>query len=209
MSKFKYSEAHIEFLAKGYKKKSIKDLTKAFNAKFNMNKTAVQIKSALSNRGIVAGRTGRFEKGNIPHNAMPLGSERTSSSHGYVFIKVAEKNPYSDAKTRYKYKHIHIWEQANGPVPEGYVVIFKDGDKKNFLQDNLILVSRKELLVLNQNNYKSTPREIKPSVMRLSKLQAKIGRKGKSNRSNTNKPCCLYKANRTPFINHNEAQGPT
>ena len=28
-------------------------------------------------------------------------------------------------------KHRHVWEQAHGAVPEGYVVAFRDGNRQN------------------------------------------------------------------------------
>jgi hypothetical protein len=43
-----------------------------------------------------------------------------------------------------------IWEKANGKVPKGHVVIFADGNIRNFNLDNLMLVSRAELGVMNR-----------------------------------------------------------
>ena len=200
MTNFRYLKTHIAFLKKGYKEKTVKELTAAFNKTFNLNKTTVQIKGLLRRQKIVSGRTGcwkkenkpwntgtkglckankaSLKKGNIPHNIKPLGSE-SCTKDGYVIIKVAERNPYTGAKSRYKYKQIHIWEQTHGPVPAGMKVRFKDGDKTNFEIENLILVSKSESLALNKNDYKTTPPELKPSVLGLSKLQAKIWEKNK------------------------------
>ena len=41
-----------------------------------------------------------------------------------------------------KQKHRVVWEQAHGPIPEGYLVKFKDGNRMNCSIDNLYLVSR-------------------------------------------------------------------
>ena len=38
--------------------------------------------------------------------------------------------------------HRYVWEQANGEVPEGYVVAFRDGNRRNCSLDNLYLLSR-------------------------------------------------------------------
>ena len=52
--------------------------------------------------------------------------------------------------------------------------MFKDGDLLNIEPENLMLVSRAELLVLNQNGYKDAPAELKPSILALAKLEVKI-----------------------------------
>lgn len=43
-----------------------------------------------------------------------------------------------------------VWEEHNGTLPEGYVVIHLDGNKYNDDISNLKAISRKELLQLNQ-----------------------------------------------------------
>lgn len=176
---------------------NIHDLTRAFNAQFGMDKTTQQIKRFTGNHGIRAGRTGHFKKGskpwnagtkgqgltganvasfkrgNVPANRKQLGSERICTKDGFTLIKVAERDPHTGFPTRYKHKHVYIWEQTNGPVPEGMVVAFRDSDKLNIELDNLMLISRAELLRLNQHGYKDTPAELKPSVLALSKLETK------------------------------------
>lgn len=192
-----YTLAQIEFLRINYLKTSLRELAIAFNISFDLNLTYSQIKGALSRNHITSGRDGCFEiahtpwnfgtkgmrltvankgtykKGNVPPNRRPLGSERIDSKDGYVYIKVAERNPYTGFSTRYKLKHVHRWEQTHGKVPPGKVVIFQDGNKFNFDPDNLVLVSRAELLRLNQYGYKEMPNEFKPSVLSLVKLEVK------------------------------------
>ena len=110
-----------------------------------------------------------FKKGNTPHNHKPLWSERVSKD-GYIEISVPEKSR-SGFCSRFKSKHTWIWEKNNGPTPQGHVVIFKDGNNRNFEPDNLIMVTRAELLVLNSHNYKNQPEEIKPTILALAKLE--------------------------------------
>ncbi|MBI5075611.1 MAG: HNH endonuclease [Nitrospirae bacterium] len=173
------------------------ELTVAFNTKFKLRKTENQVISTLKNHGIVSGRTGRFEKGqkswnkgvkgymganrtsfkkgNAPKNRKPIGHERIRSKDGFILMKVAEKDPYTKAQTRYKHKHVHIWEKKHGKVPDGMVVAFKDGDNMNCVENNLMLLSRAELLLANQHRYKDMPIELKPSILALVKLEAKAG----------------------------------
>ena len=192
----KYSAEHLEFLRVGYDSMGIPDLARAFNTKFGTGLGDGAIKGVLARAKILSGRTGRFEKGHvswsagtkglvkpnagnfkkgaIPPNRRPLGAERICPLSGFVLVKVAEKDPHTGALTRYKHKHVHIWEQANGTRPEGMVVAFKDGNKLNCEIDNLMLISRAELLRLNQYNYKEVSEELKPSVLAVAKLEVKM-----------------------------------
>lgn len=95
-------------------------------------------------KGVGGWEPTQFKKGNRPWNYQPIGSERVNGD-GYVDIKIADPN-------KWKGKHILIWEEHNGPVPKGYAIIFGDGNRRNFNLDNLICVSRHQLLILNRNN---------------------------------------------------------
>lgn len=192
-----YTEEQVQFLRDNYQGRSVAELTALFNKRFGASMTVLQIKAFVSNRGITSGRTGCFEKGSkpwnlgvkgymganptsfkkgsVPPNRKPLGTERICSKDGFVLIKIAEPNPYTGFPTRYKHKHVHVWEQKHGPVPKGHVVSFRDGVKLNCEPENLMLLTRKELLCLNLHNYKDAPAELKPSVLALAKLEAKAG----------------------------------
>lgn len=197
-----YTEEQVQFLRENYAGRVVAELTELFNSRFGTSMTVQQIKSAVHNRHITCGRTGQFEKGhlpwntgtkgqgltgrnktsfrvgNVPANRKPLGSERLGKD-GYVEIKVAERNPYTGFPTRYKQKHVHIWEQLHGPAPKGFAVVFADSDNRNFDPSNLVLVSRAELLELNRQKYREAPADLKPSVLALAKLQVKTRAKEK------------------------------
>ena len=114
-----------------------------------------------------------FKKGNVPANIKPLGHERIDAKDGYIWIKVAEEDPYTGFPTRYKLKHYHIWEQENGPVPDGFILRFIDGDKTKIELDNLMLVSMAVNLRLNKHGYNDAPDELKPSILAMAKLEVK------------------------------------
>lgn len=202
-----YTQEQVQFLKDNYADRSVKELTAIFNERFGAEKTVQQIKTFVSNRGITSGRTGHFKKGhtpwnagtkgqgltgansgsfkkgNVPPNYKPLGSERICSKDGYILIKIAERDPYTGFPTRYKHKHVHVWEQAHGPVPKGMVIVFRDGNIHNIEIGNLMLISRAELLRLNKHGYKDMPYKLKPSVLALAKLETKIFAKGKKRKS--------------------------
>ena len=193
---FRYSPEQLDWLRSSYPSMSQNELVVAFNKYFKTDRPATSILACLKNHNITSGRTGcfkkgqkawneglkgfmganatSFKKGRQPHNTRELWSERVSKD-GYIEISVPERNPHTGFKTRFKPKHVWIWEQENGPKPKSTAIIFKDGDYRNFEIDNLILVTRSELLSLNLNGYKQALEEVKPSILALSKIEAKAG----------------------------------
>lgn len=87
----------------------------------------------------------RFNKGNIPQNRVPIGYERITKD-GYIEVKVADgkKNDNFELKQRL------VWQEHNGPIPEGCIIEFVDGDKRNFNINNLRCVTRVENLDANR-----------------------------------------------------------
>jgi hypothetical protein len=191
-----FTKVQAAFIADGYKRLSIAELTAAVNRRFGTQFTKEQLKSFTHNHSIHSGRTGRFEqghnswnagtkgqgltganptsfkKGQIPHTKLRLWSERINRD-GFIEISIPERNPYTGAPTRFKHKHVWLWEVKNGPVPKGHAVIFIDGDPQNCVEENLMLVTRAELLSLNLHGYKEVPADLKPSVLALAKVEAK------------------------------------
>lgn len=102
-------------------------------------------KSYLSAAALEKMAKTQFKKGDMPHNHLPLFSERISKD-GYVEIKVSD----GSSKSNYMFKHRWLWEQNNGPVPKGKAVVFKNGNPMDFSMENLELVDRKELLARNR-----------------------------------------------------------
>jgi len=139
------------------------EMAKGLHKEFGFTCTKGMVVGVFKNHGIVCGRTGRFEPGNVPfntgkkgvngrstttfkkghrpHNWVPVGSERDNT--GIIEIKIGEPH-------QWRSKHVLLWEGSNGPVPPGHVVIFADGDRRNFAAENLMLVSRAELAVMNK-----------------------------------------------------------
>jgi len=86
-------------------------------------------------------RETQFPKGSLPHNTVPVGTE-TVRRDGYTWVKVrADAVP---ARRGWVSKHQAVYEAAHGPIPEGHIVRFKDGNITHFALDNLECVSRAE-----------------------------------------------------------------
>ena len=79
---------------------------------------------------------------------VPVGTERVSKD-GYIVVKVREEAAVPMSKDNWKLKHVHVYEQAHGSVPDGCSVYFADGDRRNFDPGNLVAVPRKLVGIMN------------------------------------------------------------
>jgi hypothetical protein len=103
-----------------------------------------------------------YIKGNKPYNYKPIGTIRKIVE--YVEIKVDHGKWISLGK--------HTWEQVHGPVPKGYVVFRMDGNINNNNLENLCLMSRGELAVLNRWTSRLPPelREVQQLVNQIKRI---------------------------------------
>jgi len=156
-------------------------MTDLFNRHFGEPVTVAQMTNFLRNHKLRNGRDTRFrpgrispnkgikgvwhkgseatwfKKGSRPASYMPVGSERVNGD-GYVQVKISDRK--KQAWKRWKSKSVILWEAHHGKVPKGHAIIFADGNKLNLALDNLLLVSRAELAVMNNKRLISTNREL-------------------------------------------------
>ena len=103
-----------------------------------------------------------FKKGQIPQNYRRVGSERINVD-GYIEIKVKDPN-------KWNLKHRVIWEENNGEIPQGKLVIFRDNNPLNCNIDNLLLISKGENMKMNNIGaceYKGLEKEVLLNTIRL------------------------------------------
>ena len=184
----RYNKEELDYIREIAPGRHYHEIVEMFNKKFERQIDAKKLKETLGNHGISTGLTGRFEKGhvpvnkgkkfpgtgnrttfskgNVPANKMNVG-EDIITTDGYVKTKIAEPNLW-------EYKHKLIWAEAHGPIPEKHSVIFADGDKLNLSIDNLLLVSRAELLMLNRKKLISENSELTKTGLNVVKVMNKI-----------------------------------
>lgn len=116
------------------------------------------------------GRTndGCFLPGHRSANAVPIGTERKSDGYTWVKIQDGHKN------RNWKLKQRLVWEEHHGPIPDGYNVIFVDGNQDNFSIDNLELVSSQELLYAGVKRGLTDDQELNRSIIAAARLDAAI-----------------------------------
>lgn len=112
-----------------------------------------------------------FKKGRPSLNKKPVGSERVNVD-GYIEIKVAEPN-------RWRLKNRVVWEQANGPIPPGYNVQFRNGNRLDCRLENLYLIDRREQFMTQNSIYARYPKELQYVMKLKGALNRQIHRREK------------------------------
>lgn len=111
-----------------------------------------------------------FKKGNTPINYRPVGSTRIDNKDGYKLIKIAEPNKWA-------LYHRYLYEKTHGvKLKKNEAVIFADGDKTNFDIDNLVKVSRANLLYLNNKKLIFDDPELTKTGVNVSKVAEKLNK---------------------------------
>lgn len=191
-----FSEEMLAWIRSVVKGTSDVELTDMINERYNLNLKISQIRTMKKNHKIRSGRNTKFKKGcaswnkgkkipmdriteafkktqfksgNLPHNTLPVGSERLTKD-GYIEVKIAMPNVW-------KGKQIIIWEEHNGPVPDGYVIVFADQNKLNLSIDNLICISRSELVRMNKQGLFSTNPEVTNTGVLIARIMDTAGRR--------------------------------
>ena len=145
----------------------------------------------------IGGKDTQFRKGNTPQTSVPVGSEswtapgrRRLKKVSYLRRKVAEPNVW-------KFVHIIVWEEANGPVPPGHIVRFVDGNTKNIVLSNLVCITRSENSRRN-SPWTTMPRELAEVVNMRGQLVRQINKaKRRSAAADTTAPKTTTKTTNT------------
>lgn len=110
---------------------------------------------------------GCWEKGHVAFNNLPIGTTRIHG--GYWVVKVRDGR----LNDNWELLHRHIWEEANGPVPEGHRVIFRDGNRDNVALENLICVSTQDAAVAVLKYGLTDDPDINDAIINVAKLKRK------------------------------------
>ncbi|WP_082063168.1 HNH endonuclease signature motif containing protein [Paenibacillus sp. IHBB 10380] len=196
-----FTQEQKDFIKKNVEGRLNQELAELVNKKFSLQITVRQMNTFKKNHGLVSGLDCRFRKGDKPANKgtkglynvggnstsfkpgqpalnyKPVGYERIDRD-GYVLVKVQDDGPW---QKRWRHKHKVMWEEINGPVPSGHALLFIDQNKQNIVSENLMLVTRKQLARLNQNNLLSNNAELTKTGIIMADIYGKIGERKKMN----------------------------
>lgn len=169
----RYPQGMYEYIRDNSWGVSSKEMAERCNEKFGTNWTKTGMKQFRQRHGIKSGVTGwyqrghppgtkgktleeivkgdpeklarvratQFKKGDRPVNEMPVGTIVVNSD-GY---KLRKKQMEGTMWERWEMLHRAVWTEHNGPIPEGMVVGFKDGNTLNCDLSNLMLLSKREV----------------------------------------------------------------
>lgn len=100
-----------------------------------------------------------------------IGTEKFMSARGYLMRKVSDTG-----HTGVDWQKVHriLWEEVNGPIPEGNFVIFLDGNKANVTINNLALLPSNDAARRASEVYRSYPRDLRVAIRALAKLKRVI-----------------------------------
>lgn len=187
----KFPPEVIAFLRENNSLRTPTELCKMIRDEFGFEMGLNQIRAYRRNHKIPSGLDTRFKPGNIPLNKgvkgfstpsmqatqfkkgqlgwnyKPLGYERICSKEGYTLVKVAEPRTF-------EHKQRVVWKAHYGEIPEGYVVIFLDGDKTNFNIDNLRLITRREHAQLTTKKRRTSNGEVTEAYLNLTRVENAI-----------------------------------
>jgi hypothetical protein len=105
----------------------------------------------------------------------PIGTERISKD-GYLERKINNDLPL---QRRWRAVHLIVWEAANGPLPAGHAIAFRNGDKTDIRIENLECITRRELMA--RNTVHNLPKPLVYAIHLLGALNRQINRKEKEN----------------------------
>lgn len=122
----------------------------------------------LPKESLIKVRQGQYKKGNTPHNTNSIGNgaivQRNDDGRIYQYIRIK--------KSKWVLYHRYLWENENGKVPKGHILVFKDGNTLNTDMSNLELISMAENMYRNSKH--DYPREIIPSLVLIKELENKL-----------------------------------
>lgn len=131
-------------------------------------------------------RATTFKPGSRPHNRRAVGSERVGKD-GYLWVKVESRfdpDGHNDWRDLWKPKHRAVWEEANGrQTPEGSMIVFADGDIRNFDPDNLVCMTMAEHAVICHQGIAYHDRESCEAAIAIARLQSRVYARSKRKRT--------------------------
>lgn len=156
-------------------KKSTEYLNSSYSGRLTVERRNkdTQFKPGMTpwNKGMkglsIGGINSQYKPGNKPHNTKYNGAisiRNDTSGIGYKYIRIDE--------AKWKLLHHKVWIEHNGPIPEGMIIAFKNGDTFNCDIDNLVMISREENMI--RNSIHRYPEEIVSAIRTRQMLNKQI-----------------------------------
>ena len=197
----KYPQGLYEFVRDNSWGVSSKEMAEMVNEKFGTDFSPTQMKAFRQRHGIKSGCTGWYQKGHPPGNKGKkleeyVGEERAVdikkriaptqfkkgqkaineyplgtiviTSDGY---KIRKRSMTGELWERWEFLHRAVWEEHNGPVPEGMMISFRDSNRLNCDIDNLMLITRAENVTLTKKGFRFEDPDLTDAGLNLIRLK--------------------------------------
>lgn len=214
----KYSAELRTFIEENYKGRSNKELCQMIADRFGPVISQGNLRAYKKNHRLKSGLSGRFQKGHeaenkgktwaefmpeeaqqrirknlfkkgiVPHNTDPVGTV-VMTTDGYLKRKIREPNIW-------EFVHRAEYIRHHGPIPDGMVVIFKDGNHENCDISNLALISKAENVQMNRRHLRFEDPELTESgvlVAKILALSVERKRRGGKHRNEREEKQCMTK----------------
>ncbi len=198
----RYPQGMYEFIRDNSWGVSSKEMADMCNEKFGTNWTQTGMKQFRQRHGIKSGVTGwyqkghapgtkgktieeicgydpeklakvrstQFKKGDRPKNELPVGSIVMNSRGYYLHKKQMEGTIWE----RWEFYHRRLWEDQYGPIPKGMYVGFKDGNPKNCVIENLMLITQGENAQMTHLHLRSEDPDLTDAALNMIRLKNRI-----------------------------------
>lgn len=115
-------------------------------------------------------RETQFKKGQFPINKDPefyvLGALRVNTD-GYIDMRIS----FAPGALGWRALHKILWEDANGPIPKGHILRFRNGDKLDVCLENL------ELITMAENCRRNSIHRLHPQLVQVIQLKGQLKRR--------------------------------
>ncbi len=181
-----FSQEEADIIQKYYTKFGTEVAMKMLRLK-GYKRSIASIKSYVLRKNIRCERDSRFQAGHTPYNKGATLRPDVAEKIKHTQFKVGHDNgrqePIGMVKMRSEYLYIkvgtpskwelyhrYVWQQQNGKIPDGMIVVFIDGNQENVCLENLEVISRQE-------HARRIAKSIDPKVRHTSRLKAVATRK--------------------------------
>lgn len=158
-----YTDTERNYLMENFLKfKTLDELVKDFNKKFNKNKKASTLKAFCNHQLNLRGHSnvGKFGNGANEKSELPIGTIRKATNGTYIKVKESKNHHISSYAEPYWIPiQKKIWQEYYGEVQKGKMIVFLDCNRENLEIDNLYCIDRKIAAVMSKNQWWTPSKE--------------------------------------------------
>ena len=129
-------------------------------------------------KGSTIGIATRFKAGQVPHNNAEIGAYRITmhkEGRGGGILQRKVGNTKGSPTRRWRSVHELVWVEANGPVPERHICVFKKGARTVVLEE--ITIDKIECISLSEHMRRNMYHNYGKEVAQLIQLRGAITKK--------------------------------